>query len=273
MNVDRVLIRQLEFSAIAAEAATVAAMRAVDPDDVAELIGFGGGALVATGPGRYVNRAMGVGLDPEPAVDLEEIERFFDEHHVTPAIEVSAWTDPSVIGQLNDRSYALGWFRSMFAVDLASWPDGGPVATPTSASIAVTAAAPDDLAIWQKMLADGNEIADPTARRISDDFAVTMWNTPGTHHHLARTGGETVGCGSIHLVDEMAWMGGMATLPAWRGRGVQAALIDHRLRLARSLGCKFALATAATAGVSARNLTRHGFQLTHTQVVMVRSDR
>jgi GNAT superfamily N-acetyltransferase len=52
----------------------------------------------------------------------------------------------------------------------------------------------------------------------------------------------------------------MSTIPAARRRGVQAALVRHRLARAATLGCELAAATAAVGSASERNLVRLGFE-------------
>jgi GNAT superfamily N-acetyltransferase len=63
-------------------------------------------------------------------------------------------------------------------------------------------------------------------------------------------------------------LGGAATRAGHRGIGVQSALLRHRIRLAAEKGCDLTAATALPAGVSARNLRRHGLHLIDTQLVV-----
>ena len=75
--------------------------------------------------------------------------------------------------------------------------------------------------------------------------------------------GRPLGCASLTIHDDVATLGGMSTLPAERGRGVQAALILHRLGIARDAGCTLALTTTAVGEASERNVQRFGFSTTH----------
>ena len=72
------------------------------------------------------------------------------------------------------------------------------------------------------------------------------------------------------ICDEVATLGGMSTIPAERGRGVQAALILHRLGLARAAGCTIATSTTVVGGASERNVQRFGFRPTHVKQTWVR---
>ncbi|WP_253829825.1 GNAT family N-acetyltransferase [Prauserella aidingensis] len=63
--------------------------------------------------------------------------------------------------------------------------------------------------------------------------------------------------------DDVAVLGGAATLPAYRGRGAQHRLLRHRLRVAAESGCNLAVATAQPSSTSMRNLRISGFRIHH----------
>ena len=72
--------------------------------------------------------------------------------------------------------------------------------------------------------------------------------------------GRPLGCANVHIVGGLAILGGMTTLPAERRRGVQAALIAHRVAMAADAGCDLAVSSTLPANASERNLTRAGFR-------------
>jgi GNAT superfamily N-acetyltransferase len=78
---------------------------------------------------------------------------------------------------------------------------------------------------------------------------------------LALLNRQPVGAASVMVVGEAAVLGGAATLPAFRRRGVQRALIEARLAVAADAGCVLAIVTADPGSSSGRNAERSGFQL------------
>jgi GNAT superfamily N-acetyltransferase len=66
---------------------------------------------------------------------------------------------------------------------------------------------------------------------------------------------------AISIHGQVAVLGGAATLPEARGRGVQAMLLRARLTVAIEAGCKLATATAAAESTSLRNLARTSFDV------------
>jgi len=65
-------------------------------------------------------------------------------------------------------------------------------------------------------------------------------------------------------------MCGAATLPAYRRRGVQSALLASRLALARELGCDLAVVTTQPGSKSQGNVQRLGFELAYSRAILVR---
>jgi GNAT superfamily N-acetyltransferase len=115
-------------------------------------------------------------------------------------------------------------------------------------------------------------VLDTDGRIISDEFARGSRACLDTHIFMATIGGVPAGCGTLQTAGGIGWVGGAATLPEFRRRGVQAALLGHRLRLADELGCDLVAATALPYGQSARNLVHLGFQHVQTQVVLEQKD-
>ena len=79
-----------------------------------------------------------------------------------------------------------------------------------------------------------------------------------------------MGCGSIIPESGIGWIGGATTVPAYRRRGVQGALVRRRMTAAYESGCDLAVVTAVPSGDSARNVARLGFTLAYCQAVLTK---
>lgn len=98
--------------------------------------------------------------------------------------------------------------------------------------------------------------------------AVNPWVQ--VYEHLAKTNsrllfvaevdGVPAGHASLHVSAGTGWLRGALTSPEARGRGIQQALIAHRIRAAIDAGCDLVGADAEPGGVSARNLMRMGLR-------------
>ena len=68
----------------------------------------------------------------------------------------------------------------------------------------------------------------------------------------------------------VAEFGGASTRVAYRKRGVQTALLRHRLDAAYTLGCDLAMVMTTPGTVSQRNVQRAGFDVAYTKAIMAR---
>jgi N-acetylglutamate synthase-like GNAT family acetyltransferase len=95
---------------------------------------------------------------------------------------------------------------------------------------------------------------------------------PGALSFLARIDGEVVGgCGGRIIPEaRIAALFGTATLPEFRQRGVQSALIALRLHEASKAGCEYAVVSTNPGSGSQRNMERRGFRVAYTKLVMTR---
>jgi GNAT superfamily N-acetyltransferase len=111
-----------------------------------------------------------------------------------------------------------------------------------------------------------------SARRAADAFATAAQVVDGDGMVIAldAADGRPLGCASMTLHEEVATLGGMSTIPAERGRGVQAALILHRLGVAKAAGCTIATSTTVVGGASERNVQRFGFRPIYVKQTWVR---
>ena len=64
----------------------------------------------------------------------------------------------------------------------------------------------------------------------------------------------------------VALFAGAATVPELRRRGLQAALLEERLRYAFDHGCDLAMMVAEAGSESQRNAERKGFQIAYTRL-------
>lgn len=262
MRIDLDLARRIEHSSATATVRQAVALAQSWPVTGACADELDGGALISFGPGRYVNRAIGLGFGGTAASEVVgALDRFYGDLGMMPSLELSPLADASLLSALTTDGYVLERFRNVYAHDLSA------VAAPGSEHIApLDSTTADD----RKRILSGNAPEGSDARRISDEFCDALAAVEGKHDFVAIVDGATAACGTLTIVDGVGWIGGAATLAAQQGKGLQSALINHRLRLASELGCDLVAATALPDGQSAQNLVRLGFQLLYTQAVLTK---
>lgn len=240
----------------------------IDPSWGSDVFELAGGVGALSGPGLYVNRAVGCGHD-RPLSDEEWalLEARSAAVGVPAAIEITEVTHPAVRDAAQERGYVLHGEESAAArsTDLSDVP-------PPEPGFEVVPANRGLLPVWQQTAACGWGHEDEKARRASDVFARVAAVIDGERFTLVRHAGSgrPLGCASLTIRDGVATLGAMSTLPEERGQGVQATLIRHRLRVAAASGCDLATSVAAPGGVSERNLLRYGFERVFTIELWVR---
>jgi hypothetical protein len=92
----------------------------------------------------------------------------------------------------------------------------------------------------------------------------------GWHVYLSFDGDRPAGCGAMRIHEGVAWLDWAATLPEFRRRGSQGAVITRRISDGVAFGCgSFATSTGEAvegdAQHSYRNIERYGFRRTHAR--------
>jgi GNAT superfamily N-acetyltransferase len=88
------------------------------------------------------------------------------------------------------------------------------------------------------------------------------------HAYLAFDGELPVACGALFVQGEVGWLGVAGTLPPYRRRGAQGALMAQRIRDAARLGCRWVVTETgedlpARPNPSFHNMLRTGFTLAY----------
>lgn len=282
MLVDRALVERLEQAETAGVAALVDALVATGcTGPVPTATPLGRGLLVVTGAARYVNRAVGVSLDDLGAAEVDAVVRHYAAAGLPAAVQLSSWAPDRTVAALGAAGFVPAWCRSVLAVDprravVGEGAAGADAALDRSGPVQVVAVGDDPVRAAQAadvMAADA--LAAGTDRGPGDEFMAADRVSAGTTQLLALLDGRPVGCGSLTVVrtddGPAGWLGAAATVPAARRRGVQTALVGHRLRLAARAGCDLVGVTASVGTTSARVLQRCGLSLVQEQWVVERS--
>lgn len=263
---DLALSARLEAAEGAANAASVDARARRHPEIGATHIAVNGTRAMFDGVGSFLTQSFGFGVCGEPrAADLDTIEAFFRDRGAQPMHEVSPLADPSVLALFAVRGYQVVELTSILwqpLHDAMRARDARPSADPRIAVRLVTGA---EIAEWADASAQGWSDT-PGAAEFVRDFAPIAGSAHGAHCFLAELDGEPAGAGSVAIHDGVAVLAGASTVPRFRGRGVQAALLQARLAHALAQGCDIAAMGALPGSASQRNAERKGFRIAYTRL-------
>lgn len=229
-------------------------------------IAVGGGVAEFRGLNSPVTQAEGLGLHgPVSEADFERLEEFYRSRGSAVFIEVCPMADTSFVEALGKRGYRVIEFSNMLMREM----DALERLKPIPPEITIRPAQPGESRIFAETITRGfSEHFEPTEdliNTIQDFFSGT-----GLVPYLALTDGKIVGGGTLGVRKGIAGLFGTSTLPEFRGRGVQAALISARLADGLKAGCDMAMSVTLPSSGSQRNLERQGFRVVYTRTKFTR---
>jgi GNAT superfamily N-acetyltransferase len=256
---DLALSRRLERAEALGGARFVESRARVEPESGAQWIEIAEAWVLYDGPRSPVTQTFGLGLMrmPEPA-ELDCIEAFFRDRGAAVAHEVSPLADRSMLPLLSGRGYRPIELTSVMFQPIVP-------RDPAPSDVEVRVAAEDERDRWARTAAEGwrefVEIAD-----LMPGLMGIVAAAGNNYPFLAEIEGRPVATGNLVIHDGVALLAGAATIPEWRRRGAQRALLEGRLDFAARAGCDLAMMCAEPGSASQRNAERHGFRIAYTRI-------
>lgn len=263
---DLALARRLEMaSAMSGKACAEGAQR-LHPETSAAAEEIAGGIAVYAGVDSPVTQALGVGLNgPVDSAELDRLEQFFRSRKAPVGIELCPLAGLPLYEALAKREYRLVEVSSVLVRELSSTDEF----TASSNGVTIRQATPDDEQLFTRTVAQGfAEHAPPTQAIL--DVMEGFFHSENTHSFLAFVDDAVAGGASAYAFERVAGMFGASTLPPFRGRGVQSALLAARLNWAAGQGCVLAKGVTVPGSTSQRNHERFDFRVAYTRTKLVR---
>lgn len=224
-------------------------------------------------PGNWMNYATGLGMDGAVPIDeLRDLVGYYEEKGIEPRIEVCPFVDESLRAGLEELGFVVRLFELVFVRELGKSDRIEPIhAPPPEVRISVLDPSDDVLVracaevTLKGFLPEGSNAPDD----LLDTFVRTVRH-PRTCTVLAQIGEKIVGAGSMELSTPAGALFGAVVVPDLRRRGVQQAIIAHRLNLLAAYGAKLATIGSRPGVATERNVRRMGFQLAYVKLAMTR---
>ncbi|MFZ0646239.1 MAG: GNAT family N-acetyltransferase [Candidatus Acidiferrales bacterium] len=267
--IDVDLARRVEMAEANAGRECAEAFHRLHPEFTVAVQEIAGGTAVFAGTDSPVTQAIGVGLNG-PVVDeaLDALGEFFRSRNAPAALELCPLIEMSFYERLAARGYKLLEVSDVLLLDdiaqaLVAAP---PAALP---GVTIRAATRDESKLWTQTVAQGFAEHFPVTQAILDVMEGFCHRSGPCSFLLAFVDGEPAGGGVVSAHQGVAGLFGASTLPAFRRRGVQSALLSARLAWAREQGCDLAVSIAQPGSISHRNIERFGFRVAYTRTKLV----
>ena len=235
---------------------------------------FAGGVATVVEPESPINKVIGIGFEgPVDESELATVEAECDRLCAAVQVELSTLADPSIAPMLTGRGYSLVGFENVLGRALPAEPT-----TQVNHAVVVRPSAEEtferfiDVIVTGFMHPDtqGLEPHESYPRELMESSIRDMQHARGFERYLAEIEERTAGAACVRLCDGVAQLCGAATLPDLRRRGVQSALLHHRLAAAAEVGCDIAVITTQPGSKSMSNAQKQGFALLYPRAVLVR---
>ena len=243
----------------------------------ARTIPLHGGIAAFTEPifGRKLNHVTGLGMGTSVSTEgVGTLERAYAASGLDVEIDLCPHADVSLLRVLADRGYTAVAFSNTYAYSLTKDGETQPLSTDFEII--------DDRAEIAKIFVD-NSLAGFAEQRIPrpaillQTLAQIALARADTRLYAARLNGIIVATAGMSILETagtpVAHLYIASTLPAYRSRGLQLALLKARLVAARQAGCILASVTARPENASARNAERAGFKLAYTKTTFLKRCR
>jgi GNAT superfamily N-acetyltransferase len=264
--VDLDLVRRLEASEAHAAQECAQFLSRKKPQSSAISVDIMGGIATFTGIGSPVTQAVGLGLHGAVSgEEMDSLEEFYRSRGSEVNIEVCPMAHISLYEQLGHRGYRVIELSDVLYRQIE--PPARPTTLPPGIEIRRTT--PAEARLWAETVSRGFaehfpvteeliEIMEMFSQRLSD------------RAYLAYADGKIAGGAALCTHNNIAGCFGASTLPDFRRRGVQTALLETRLADAAEAGCNIAMSIAQLNSASHRNIVRQGFRVAYTRSKFMR---
>jgi len=260
LHSDVALSRRLERAEGHACLQFAEARRRLFPASGAEWIECAGAYAVFDGIDSPVTQTFGLGIFEElRASSLDMIERFFLDHAAPVLHEVSPLVGVAALDLLCARDYRPIEISNVLfrQVEKPAAGDQG--------NIQVRVIGPEEAELWTHISARGWTQEHPEFLDFLLQSAAISTARKDSLCFLGEVDGQPGAAGVLCIHDGVALFGGSATVPELRRRGLQAALLEERMRYAFDHGCDLAMMVAEAGSNSQRNAERKDFHVAYTR--------
>lgn len=257
------LSQKLERTEAQANADFVETRAAMFPESGAQWIEVGGAYAMFDAPESPLTQTFGLGLfDEITGAELDKIEDFFKQRNAPVFHEVSPLADISLLELLNKRGYQPVELTSVMYLPLE---EKDFTKQTENEQIKVRIIEKGEEKLWAQISADAwsNEM-----KELGDfmlEFGEISASSAGAFPFIAESNSAPIATGMLFIYDGIALLAGASTIPNARRQGAQNALLDARLRFAKSRNCRLAIMGASPGSGSQRNAATNGFHIAYTR--------
>ena len=266
--VDKTLARRLESCEEMPQVLYARIFRNTRPGIGAAVEEICGGHMVFAGLGSPIGRATGAGFDRALTEDdLDQVEQFYRERKAPSQVDLTPLHAPEVFEMFKERGYGIAELNNVLYRKLD--PDEKFPDPPPGCEIRRS---PIDEAEITGSIVESAFFPDgaPEAFR---GLITPLYQMENARPFVAVIDGKPVACGTGLVIPEhkVFALCGAGTLSAYRGKGLQTALLCARMKAAIEAGCEYAVVVTQGGTISQRNAERVGLRVAYSKVTVIKN--
>lgn len=231
-----------------------------------------GGWMHYDKPDSWANFANGMDFDHEfTAGDFETLLDFYAQRDAPARIGITPFNHSSLVDRLREHRFVIHEFECVFAADLSTERLGAEAfEEPDGLVVSVLDVSEDEAVHAFARLSTSGFLKPGDDPEKDVPIMIAAARHPRAVNLVATIDGAPAAAGSVEIAGDIAALYGVTTLEPFRGRGIQRAMIERRLEVARERGCRVAVIASEPGIATERNALCAGFTPSYTHVQMER---
>ena len=260
--VDREFSQKLERTEARANVDFVETRERLFPGSGATWIEVGGAYAMFDGIGSPLTQTFGLGIFEDAIAEhLDNLEAFYKDREAEVFHEVSPLADQALMALLSDRGYRPVELTSVMCQELRDFNSKIDV----NPNIKTRVVEESEADLWAQTAAAGWATVHESLEEFMLAFGKIAARTNHGHPFIAEIDGRPVAAGGFQIFDDVCILAGASTVPEFRQRGAQNALLHARLHFAVDRGCTLAMMCALPGSQSQKNAQKNGFNIAYTR--------
>jgi GNAT superfamily N-acetyltransferase len=265
--VDKALARRLESAEEMPQVDCARMFQQLRPEVGAAFEPICGGHMIFAGLNSPIGHAAGLGFDgPVSAADLDRLEAFYRSHGAPAQLDLCPLTDASVLELVSARRYGIAELNNVLyrVLDSLEQFDILP-------GVQIRRGKLEEAALFSDLVTRSFFEKGGAPEGFADMLA-PLFRFPEALTFFAFVDGLLVAAAAGRIIPEhrVFALFGAGTLPEFRGRGIQTALLRTRMKAAAGAGCELAVVVTRGGTTSERNCLRLGFRIAYSKATVIR---
>jgi ribosomal protein S18 acetylase RimI-like enzyme len=265
--VDKALARRLESAEEMPQVDCARMFQQLRPEVGAAFEPICGGHMIFAGLNSPIGHACGLGFEgPVTGADLDRLEDFYRSHGAPAQVDLCPLTDPSLLELVKERGYG------MYELNNVSYRSLENVETPSQLhGVQIRRGEPKQAGVFSNIVSRSFFDKEDPPEGFADMLA-PLFRFPEALTFVAFVEETPVAAAAGRIIPEhrVFALFGAGTLPDYRGRGIQTALLRTRMKAAADAGCEIVVVVTQGGSISERNCARLGFKIAYSKATVIK---